>query len=281
MTASQATPACIALSMRKGTSDIPDAKIGPDKKGVTRMSYKPEHVVDMASGAIVHVDLNPGDQADGADLADRIEEVEERLNHGLSDPAQPNAPVKELVKCDELVADMGYFQPSELRALHERGIRTVIPDPVPKRRLDRLTDEDRRAVLSARRSAKSASGRALMKRRGELAERPFGHVLDQGGGRRATHRGRVNILKRHLVRTACFNLSLLMRTTLGVGTLTQTWSAAAEDLAALLHSLATLRVVDIASESFHAIREAIFDLLDRLAPVAARRPRFLATSTGC
>jgi transposase len=259
----------------------PDAKIGPDKKGVTRMSYKPEHVVDMESGAIVHADLNPGDQADGADLADRIAEVEERLNHGLSDPEQPNAPVEERVKCEELIADMGYFQPAELRALHEHGIRTVIPDPLPHRCLDRLTEEERCAVLGARRSAKSASGRALMKRRGELAERPFVHVLDQGGGRRATHRGRINILKRHLVRTACYNLSLLMRATLGLGTLKQTWAATSSLLAEFLRALALLSHLEIASGGVQTIREPILELLRQLAPAGDRRLRFIATSTGC
>ncbi len=31
----------------------PDAKVGLDKKGATRMLYKPEHVVDLETGAIV------------------------------------------------------------------------------------------------------------------------------------------------------------------------------------------------------------------------------------
>src|SRR5439155_15517315 len=42
----------------------PEAKVGPDKKGVTRMIYKPEHVVDLETGAIVDVALNLGDQHD-------------------------------------------------------------------------------------------------------------------------------------------------------------------------------------------------------------------------
>src|SRR5207247_3734199 len=40
----------------------PDAKVGPDKKGVTRMMYKPEHVVDLETGAIVDVDVKLGDE---------------------------------------------------------------------------------------------------------------------------------------------------------------------------------------------------------------------------
>jgi hypothetical protein len=259
----------------------PDAKIGPDKKGVTRMIYKPENVVDMESGAIVHTDLNLGDQADGADLAARIEEVEERVNYGLSDPDQPEAPVKAIVQCTVMVADMGYFLPPELEALQARGIRTVIPDPLSTRRLAKLSDEERRAVIGARRSAKSASGRALMRRRGELAERPFVHVLDQGGGRRATHRGRVNILKRHLVRTACFNLSLLMRARLGVGTLKQTWAASAELIDALLRSFTTRSYVGIAIELLTTIRQSVSTFFARSSAPAVVNLRFGATSTGC
>jgi transposase len=259
----------------------PDAKVGPDKKGVTRMIYKPEHVVDMESGAIVHADLNPGDQADGESLADRIEEVEERINLGLSDPTKPDEPVKAIVRCQVLVADMGYFLPKELEALHDRGTRTVIPDPVSKRRLDKLSDEERRAVLGARRSAKSASGRALMRRRGELAERPFVHVLDQGGGRRATHRGLGNILKRHLIRTACFNLSLVMRASVGVGTLKQTWAASAAVIDAVLRSFPPLICVGIAIELVSATRDAVSACLDRLSPAVHHNLRFAPSSTGC
>src|ERR1043166_4226431 len=215
----------------------PDAKVGPDKKGVTRMTYKPEHVVDMDTGALLHTDILPGDQADGAALAERIDEVEERVNHGLSDPATPDEPVQDEMQCTELVADMGYFTPTQLALLQARAVRTVIPDPVPRRRLDKLSDEERRAVLAARRSARSESGRTLMRRRGEFAERPFAHILDQGGGRRATHRGRVNILKRHLIRSACYNLSLLLRTSGGPRPLEQKEGAPRATFAVVMRSI--------------------------------------------
>jgi len=56
----------------------PDAKIGPDKKGVTRMIYKPEHVMDADTGAIVDVRLKPGDEADSATLEESVGAAEER-----------------------------------------------------------------------------------------------------------------------------------------------------------------------------------------------------------
>ena len=57
-----------------------------------------------------------------------------------------------------------------------------------------------------------------MRRRGELVERSFAHVLDRGGMRRAWLRGRENIHKRYLIHVAGFNLGVLMRALHGQGT---------------------------------------------------------------
>jgi transposase len=57
-----------------------------------------------------------------------------------------------------------------------------------------------------------------MRKRGELVERSFAHVLDRGGLRRAWLRGRENIAKRYLIHVAGFNLGVLMRALLGCGT---------------------------------------------------------------
>jgi hypothetical protein len=63
-----------------------------------------------------------------------------------------------------------------------------------------------------------------LRKRGMHLERSFEHVLDEGGMRRATLRGKENLTKRHKIAAACFNLSLLLRTLLGVGTPKQ-WTA--------------------------------------------------------
>jgi len=55
-------------------------------------------------------------------------------------------------------------------------------------------------------------------RRGELIERSFAHSYETGGLRRTHLRGHSNILKRLLIHLAGFNLSLVMRQALGVGT---------------------------------------------------------------
>jgi len=65
---------------------------------------------------------------------------------------------------------------------------------------------------------RSAAGRALLKRRGEMLERSFAHLYDRGGMRRVELRGRENIRKRLLIQAAAFNLSLILRQVLGAGT---------------------------------------------------------------
>ena len=59
---------------------------------------------------------------------------------------------------------------------------------------------------------------ALLRRRSEHLERPNAHLYDTGGMRRTHLRGHANILKRLLVHTGAFNVGLLMRTLIGVGT---------------------------------------------------------------
>ncbi|MES2470107.1 MAG: hypothetical protein V4675_22635 [Verrucomicrobiota bacterium] len=65
---------------------------------------------------------------------------------------------------------------------------------------------------------KSKSGQALLKRGGGQIERGFPHVLDCGGVRRTTLRGRIDNNKRCLCGILAFNLSLIMRKLTGVGT---------------------------------------------------------------
>ena len=57
-----------------------------------------------------------------------------------------------------------------------------------------------------------------MRQRGERIERSFAHLYDTGGMRRTHLRGHQNILKRLLIHAGGFNLGLLIRTMLGVGT---------------------------------------------------------------
>lgn len=205
----------------------PDAKVGPDKKGVTRMIYKPEHVVDLETGVIVDVELKPGDEPDAEHLTTRVRDAEERVNRAAGDPPG-------VARVETVVGDMGYCALEALVELQAAGVRTAIPDPVANRQVGKLPDDQRQALRAAQRTLTSKSGQWLMRHRGEFGERTFVHMLDHGGARRTTLRGRENILKRYLIHAACLNLSILLRHRTGIGTLKQTWAASASARAALL-----------------------------------------------
>ena len=72
-------------------------------------------------------------------------------------------------------------------------------------------------MYANRRRIRGRRGKRLLRRRGELLERPFAHCYDTGGMRRTHLRGHGNILKRLLVHVAGFNLGLLMRKLFGLG----------------------------------------------------------------
>jgi transposase len=189
----------------------PDAKIGRTKDGATDMIYKPEAVVDLDTGAIVQAQVLPGDAADHQHLAGRVLEAQENLNRAAAQPL-------DTLTVRSITSDKGYYAVSELPVLQGEGIRTVISDPVSNRRLDKLELEEKRAVLAARRSVKSKSGKALLRRRGMHIERSFAHILDCGGMRRTTLRGWENLNKRYKLAAAFYNLSQLMRKLIGFGT---------------------------------------------------------------
>lgn len=189
----------------------PDAKIGRTKRGATRMIYKAEHVVDLETGAIVDADVRPGDEHDTEDLADRLLSAEARMNTALGDAIDTE-------RVEVMVGDKGYFKLEEIALLQGVGVATVVSDPQPARRLDRLMGDDLAALEGARCAVQSEAGKQLARARAEKVERSFQQVLDCGGARHTTLRFRENVRKRYLMQAACANLSLLMRHVIGVGT---------------------------------------------------------------
>jgi transposase len=200
----------------------PDAKIGPTKAGATDMIYKPETTVDLDTGAILNAEVRPGDEPDQKDLALHVLEAQANINEARDLPAGT-------LTIASATADKGYHAVEEMGFLQQEGIRTVISDPVINRNMEKLTDDEAKVMRSARRSAKSKSGKELLKSRGRHLERPFAHILDAGGARRTTLRGRDNLNKRFKFSAAIYNLSQLMRKLLGVGTPKQ-WAASGKAL---------------------------------------------------
>ena len=211
----------------------PDAKIGRTKDGATDMIYKPEAVVDLDTGAIVQADVHPGDQADHKEMATRVLEAQQTINQASGD--KPDT-----LTVTSVTSDKGYYSVSELPALQQEGIRTVISDPIDNRRVDKLEPEGQRAVRAAKRSVKSKSGKDLLRRRGMHIERSFAHILDAGGMRRTTLRGWENLNKRFKLAAAFYNLSQLMRKLFGFGTPKQLAAAMERGSRGLFFALARL-----------------------------------------
>jgi len=115
-----------------------------------------------------------------------------------------------------------------------------------------------RSSGAGQRRIKGPRGKALGKRRAEIAERSNAHCYETGGLRRVHVRRRLNVEKRILIQAATYNLALMMRTLLGAGTpkgLSQRFAAAfghtlglrraSQALAALAHHiLAAMGLID-------------------------------------
>jgi len=193
----------------------PDAKVGRTKDGACDMIHKPEHIVDLESGAVIAAEVRFGDAGDTEDLSTRILEAVELVEeiHGQDH-------LEGASRVLDITGDKGFHSPEELAIIQEEtGAETVIGDPSAARRNpDNLGPEARQAVDNAARAVKTKTGKALLKKRGMHIERGFAHVLDCGGLRRTTLRGQANISKRYLCGILAFNLSLIMRKLIGVGT---------------------------------------------------------------
>ena len=117
-----------------------------------------------------------------------------------------------------MVADKGYHSDRTLVELEDQGLRSYVSEPDRGRRNWKDDVEAQQAVYANRRRIRGERGKRLQRMRGELIERPFAHLYETGGMRRTHLRGHTNILKRLLIHAAGFNLGLVMRTSLGVGT---------------------------------------------------------------
>ena len=189
----------------------PEAKIAKMKDGTTHLAYKPEHAVDLDTGAVVAAELHPGDEGDTTTLSKTLAKAEANLG------AVDAAPTSE--DPAECVADKGYHSRAVLRALNDSPWKTRIAAPKQTGFSRWHGDEAaRRAVTNNRARLKSGVAREAFKLRAEIVERCFAHNLDRGGMRRTWLRGRENVHKRYLLHVAGHNLSLLMRQLIGAGT---------------------------------------------------------------
>ncbi len=174
----------------------PDARIVKMKDGTTHLGYKPEHAVDLDTGVVVAAPIHPADEGDTTTLSPTLEVAERNLD------AVGFAPTKN-DPC-ALATDKGYHSRGQLKALDDGVWKTRIAEPEPAKGYLRWHGDEaaRKAVFANRARLKSGIGRETMRRRGEMVERSFAHILDRGGMRRAWLRGLGNLHKRYLIHVA-------------------------------------------------------------------------------
>ena len=189
----------------------PDAKVTKMKDGRTHLAHKSEHAVDLDTGAIVAVTVQGADEGDTTTIIETAIAAAEQVEDAQADVEEPQP-------LEEIIGDKGYHSNQTMVDLDAVGIRSYVAEPDRGRRDWSDEPEAQAPVYRNRRRIRGPRGRRLMRRRGERIERSFAHLYDTGGMRRTHLRGHENILKRLLIHAGGFNLGLLVRGILGVGT---------------------------------------------------------------
>jgi transposase len=169
----------------------PDAKIAKMKDGRTHMAHKAEHAVDLESGAVVAVTIQPADRGDTTSQQETLEEAGENLANLLDDEEASETVFEEKLLL-EVVADRGYHSDAVLDTHSKLGIRTYISEPERPRRRWKGRTEAQKALYANRRRVRGVRGRKLSRQRAEKVERSFAHCYETGGLRRIHLRGQDN-----------------------------------------------------------------------------------------
>ena len=144
----------------------PEAKIAKMKDGTTHLAYKPEHAVDLDTGAVVAAELHPADEGDTTTLPKTLAAAQENL---ASVDAAPTA--EDPAEC---VTDKGYHSRAVLKALDNGPWKTRIAEPKAKGFARWRGDEAaRRAVTNNRTRLLSGVAKEAFKLRAEIVERSF------------------------------------------------------------------------------------------------------------
>jgi transposase len=175
------------------------------------LAHKAEHAVDLDTGAIVAVTLQGADEGDTTTIVETAIAAAEQVEAAQTDVTEPQP-------LEEIIGDKGYHSNQTMVDLDAVGIRSYVAEPDRGRRDWSDAPDAQAPVYGNRRRIRGPRGRRLMRQRGERIERSFAHLYDTGGMRRTHLRGHTNILKRLLIHAGGFNLGLVMRHLIGVGT---------------------------------------------------------------
>src|ERR1700681_2956602 len=89
----------------------PDARITKMKDGTTHLAHKAEHAVDMETGAVIAVTLQPADQGDTTTIKETLAEAGETMAELVqweAEQAPDEKPQVNVQGIEEVVADKGY-----------------------------------------------------------------------------------------------------------------------------------------------------------------------------
>ncbi len=195
----------------------PEAEVTKMKDGTTHMAYKAEQAVDLDTGAIVAITTHGGATGDSESVQETLPAAGFAVAEQIDTPtAQGSYKVHEQ-GLREVVTDKGYHSGAGLAEMSE-SVRTYVSVPQQPRRNWEGKVEQQAAVYANRRRVEGERGKSLLRRRGELLERPFAHQYETGAMRRLHVRGRGNVAKRVLLQAAAFNLALILRSITKAGT---------------------------------------------------------------
>ena len=252
----------------------PDAKVAKMKDGRTHLAHKAEHAVDLDTGAIVAVTLQGADQGDTTTIVETATAAAEQVENAQAD-------VTESQPLEEIIADKGYHSNQTMVDLDAVGIRSYIAEPDRGVRDWSEAPEAQAPVYGNRRRIRGRRGRRLMRQRGERIERSFAHLYDTGGMRRTHLRGHTNILKRLLIHAGAFNLGLVMRHLIGIGTPRGLQGRIAAVIATLFVLLGVVRRRLTAISSSHRLITAVRGWLASLTTSAVNSSAAATSTTGC
>jgi len=134
----------------------PEARIARMKDGTTHLAYKPEHAVDLDTGAVVAAEMHPADEGDTTTITGTLDAARCNLT-SVGTPPSSDDPA-------ECVADKGYHSRAVLKDFDGGPWKTRIAEP-QRRSVSRWHgDEDaRRAVYSNRVRLRSGVGQHAMR----------------------------------------------------------------------------------------------------------------------
>jgi transposase len=137
------------------------------KDGRTHLAHKAEHAVDLTSGALLALTLQPADDGDTNTIVRTLAE------------AQTAARQINEVGVEEVVADKGYHSGAVLKEVHDQEIRSYIPEPERGRRKwhGKEKAEEQKRTYENRRRVRGDRNKRLQKVRSELTERSFAHLV--------------------------------------------------------------------------------------------------------